>query len=141
MNIDNKGEYLGKCNLSRCTTGKKADWYNHGSLKYYCEDCADMLSSDPVNKADAMYNFGHDLCTKDKHKTLNEILEEDKSYKFTNPYKDYLDNPNVKLAYNDIQEFSQKNSYTFIHETKPQQNNDLCSCDSGLKYKKCCKNK
>ena len=24
------------------------------------------------------------------------------------------------------------------HETKPQQNNDLCNCNSGLKYKKCC---
>lgn len=63
----NKGEFNGTCNLSRCTTGKPANWYNHGSLKYYCEECAGMLSSDPVNKADAYRLFGHELCTEGQH--------------------------------------------------------------------------
>lgn len=62
-----KGQFNGTCNLTRCTTGKSATWYNHGSLKYYCEDCAKMLSSDPVNAADAQRLFGHALCTEGQH--------------------------------------------------------------------------
>jgi len=62
-----KGQFNGTCNLSRCTTGKPATWYNHGSLNYYCEECAKMLSSDPINTADAQRLFGHALCTEGQH--------------------------------------------------------------------------
>ena len=62
-----KGQFNGTCNLSRCTTGKPATWYNHGSLNYYCEECAKMLSADPVNAADAQRLFGHALCTEGQY--------------------------------------------------------------------------
>ena len=67
--MDNKGQHRGTCNLSRCTTGDPATWYNHGSMKYYCEACAKMLSADPYNKRDAMRLFGHDLCTEGKNES------------------------------------------------------------------------
>ncbi len=80
MESTNKGEYLGLCNLSSCKTQKPATFYNHGSLKYYCEDCAEMLSNDSVNHRDAMRLFGHRLCTKgervDSDRDFNPILIE-----------------------------------------------------------------
>jgi hypothetical protein len=65
--MNTKGEFNGKCNLSACTSGKPATWYNHGSLKYYCEACAKRLSADPFNKREAIESFGHELCTEGKH--------------------------------------------------------------------------
>ena len=62
MNNDVKGEYMGVCNLSSCTSGEPASWYNYGSLSYYCPGCAKRLSSDIVNKKEALRMFGHDLC-------------------------------------------------------------------------------
>lgn len=62
--MENKGEYLGTCNLSSCTTGLPADWYNHGSYSHYCESCACRLNADEYNKRDALRLFGHELCTK-----------------------------------------------------------------------------
>jgi hypothetical protein len=59
----NKGDFNGVCNLTRCTSGAKATWYNHGSRKYYCKGCAMMLNADPFNKRDAMRLFSHELCT------------------------------------------------------------------------------
>lgn len=61
--MENKGKYNGVCNLSSCTSGRPADYYNHGSRAYYCKGCAIRLSADPYNKADALRLFGHDLCT------------------------------------------------------------------------------
>jgi len=58
-----KGEYNGVCNLTACTSGKPATWYNHGSQAYYCRSCAMRLNNDPFNKRDAERLFGHDLCT------------------------------------------------------------------------------
>jgi hypothetical protein len=60
-----KGRYLGACNRSSCLA-PGANWYNWGSHAYYCESCADWLSSDHVNKRDARSQFGHDLCTEGK---------------------------------------------------------------------------
>lgn len=58
-----KGVYMGNCNRSACFR-PGADWYNHGTSKYYCQSCAFMLNDDPFNKRDAMAMYGHDLCTK-----------------------------------------------------------------------------
>lgn len=58
----NQGEYGGRCNLNRCKTGKPATWYNYGTRKYYCIDCANDLNSDPFNYRDALRLFGHELC-------------------------------------------------------------------------------
>lgn len=60
---NNKGYFNGTCNLTRCKTGLPATWYNHGSMAYYCEDCAKELNADPYNQRDAIRLFGHDLCT------------------------------------------------------------------------------
>lgn len=62
-----KGQYNGTCNLTRCTSGEPATWYNHGSMAYYCTGCAKMLSNDPVNKREALKSFGHELCTEGEH--------------------------------------------------------------------------
>jgi len=64
-----KGQYLGTCNLSRCKTGLPADWYNYGSMKYYCIQCANMLNNDSFNKADALRLFGHELCIQGEKET------------------------------------------------------------------------
>jgi hypothetical protein len=38
-----RGEYGGRCNNALCNcTG--ADWYNKGSGKYYCDDCARRIN-------------------------------------------------------------------------------------------------
>ena len=66
--IINKGEFNGICNMSSCTTELPATWYNHGSYAYYCSKCAKRLSSDVVNRQDAMRLFGHDLCTEGENK-------------------------------------------------------------------------
>jgi len=63
-----KGEYLGLCNLSSCTSQLPATWYNHGSYAYYCRPCAMRLNADPYNKRDAQRLFGHELCTEGEKK-------------------------------------------------------------------------
>ncbi|TDQ27667.1 hypothetical protein [Tenacibaculum caenipelagi] len=60
--MSDKGELNGTCNMSSCTTGKKANWYNYGSRKHYCENCARRLNADEFNQRDAMRLFGHELC-------------------------------------------------------------------------------
>lgn len=44
INPTEKGAYLGRCNFTACESGEWADWYNRGSMRFYCEDCAKMLS-------------------------------------------------------------------------------------------------
>ena len=41
--LDTKGRYMGLCNRSACLA-PGANWYNQGSLFFYCEDCANMLN-------------------------------------------------------------------------------------------------
>lgn len=47
----NKGLEGGACNRRRCQA-EPALYYNHGSQKWYCADCARDISNDPVNKRD-----------------------------------------------------------------------------------------
>lgn len=61
-----KGELNGICNMSSCKSGEQATYYNHGSLKHYCEPCAMRLNSDAHNIRDAQRLFGHELCTEAK---------------------------------------------------------------------------
>lgn len=58
-----KGEHNGICNKTDCTTGNKANFYNHSTRKYYCKSCAMKLNADPYNARDAQRLFGHELCT------------------------------------------------------------------------------
>lgn len=61
-----KGVKGGRCNMTACKTpAEPASWYNHGSLAYYCEGCAQMLNNDSFNKREAQAMFGHALCTKE----------------------------------------------------------------------------
>jgi hypothetical protein len=57
-----KGEYNGKCNITRCNN-ERAVYYNHSTRKHYCPECANRLNNDPYNKRDALRLYGHDLCT------------------------------------------------------------------------------
>ncbi len=61
--MKDKGELNGTCNITACTTGIKATYYNHSTRKYYCKPCAMRLNSDEFNYRDAQRIWGHDLCT------------------------------------------------------------------------------
>ena len=49
-NKPDKGHEGGSCNRTRCQTSP-ADWYNHGSYSWYCEDCRIAIEFDRVNYA------------------------------------------------------------------------------------------
>lgn len=44
----NKGHEGGACDRQRCQA-EPANWYNHGSLAWYCDDCARVIGGDAVN--------------------------------------------------------------------------------------------
>jgi hypothetical protein len=138
-----KGDYLGICNITACKTTKPAIYYNYSTCKYYCEECAERLNTDEFNKRDAMRNYGHDLCIEEsvRPRTFNEIMEDDKKIYITDPYSKFRDNSGAFIVRNNDGYAPQSKCSTYIKTEPSQQNNDLCSCDSGLKYKKCCKNK
>lgn len=81
-----KGQYLGSCNMSACLR-PGANWYNHGSQKYYCAACAQMLSSDVFNKRESLDNWGHLLCTEG----LYDREKFDKMHDLHNNAKLFLD--------------------------------------------------
>ena len=41
--LSTKGKYLGLCNRSVCLK-PGADYWNNGSLAYYCANCAELLN-------------------------------------------------------------------------------------------------
>ena len=47
----NKGKEGGACNRQRCQA-EPANWYNHGSYNWYCDDCRAAIEFDPVNSRD-----------------------------------------------------------------------------------------
>jgi hypothetical protein len=57
--------------------------------------------------------------------SILDSLSNDKSYTYINPY-------------DIVHDFPQRHN-PYIRESKKINNNDLCSCGSGKKYKKCCK--
>lgn len=44
----NKGQEGGACNRQRCQA-EPANWYNHGSYSWYCDDCRRDIEFDHVN--------------------------------------------------------------------------------------------
>jgi len=140
--MSNKGEYLGLCNLSSCTTEKPATYHNYGTSKYYCKECAERLNSDEYNQRDAMRMFGHDLCIEEsvRPKPLNEILEQgNKTYIIDNMSYEYL---NRDLMYDKPTKKQMNQVVVPVRNSADNpkiQNNEPCPCGSGNKYKKCCK--
>lgn len=47
----NKGCEGGACNRRLCQA-EPANWYNHGSHSWYCDDCSIDIGQDVVNKRD-----------------------------------------------------------------------------------------
>jgi hypothetical protein len=47
----NKGMEGGACNRQRCQA-EPANWYNHGSYSWYCDDCRAAIQFDRFNHAD-----------------------------------------------------------------------------------------
>jgi len=66
-----KGNYKEECNITSCQKPNSAVWFNHSTRKYYCKDCAKRLNDDYFNKIDAQRMFGHDLCTLELPKFIN----------------------------------------------------------------------
>ncbi len=60
-----KGTYMGNCNRTACQK-PGAEYYNHSTQKYYCEECAESINL--ANWKDAQRLFGHALCTRSEHK-------------------------------------------------------------------------
>lgn len=44
----NKGQEGGACNRQHCQD-EPANWYNHGSFKWYCDNCRVAIQFDNVN--------------------------------------------------------------------------------------------
>ena len=59
-----KGKQGGACNRS-CCLAPNAEWYNFGSLAWYCEECADMLNECNKNFKEAKQYPNSYICTKD----------------------------------------------------------------------------
>ena len=53
----NKGQKGGECNITTCNT-PDAQWYNHSTQKFYCDNCAYRLNNDPFNKRDSEKLWG-----------------------------------------------------------------------------------
>ncbi len=60
----NKGLEGGACNRQSCQA-EPANYYNHGSHKWYCGDCAHDIGQDSFNKRDWDHSWrprlGHDM--------------------------------------------------------------------------------
>lgn len=52
----NKGLEGGACNRQRCQS-EPADWYNHGSERWYCRSCRHEIEFDPFNLRDWKENW------------------------------------------------------------------------------------
>ncbi len=53
---ENKGLENGACNVRSCQA-EPANWYNHGSHAWYCEECRSQIQFDPVNFRDWTHNW------------------------------------------------------------------------------------
>ncbi len=51
-----KGVEGGSCNRRLCQCAP-ANFYNHGSYAWYCEDCAHQIGNDPMNRRDWSANY------------------------------------------------------------------------------------
>jgi hypothetical protein len=62
---EDKGKFEGSCNIRTCLA-PNANWYNRGSLAYYCKSCARMLNR--VNRNDPLVLKDGPLCYEGKKK-------------------------------------------------------------------------
>ena len=60
---DNIGKFGGLCNRKACR-GPMAEWYNHSTMKYYCQVCAHTMNEFHQEAAEEL--FGHGICTHGK---------------------------------------------------------------------------
>ena len=71
----NKGHEGGACNRQRCQA-EPANWYNHGSYSWYCDDCRHQIQFDHVNLRDWNARWkpecGHDQFETREQMTLRE---------------------------------------------------------------------
>lgn len=66
-------------------------------------------------------------------KTINEIIQEQNTYKITNTYDKYLDLSNIT----DFGHKGFERGVTYIRETPKVGRNERCDCGCGKKVKKC----
>jgi hypothetical protein len=75
----NKGLEGGACNRQSCQA-EPALYYNHGSLSWYCADCAHDIGQDHINLRDWELNWkprlGHDMF--ETREQMDARLEADK---------------------------------------------------------------
>jgi hypothetical protein len=55
-NKPNKGHEGGACNRTRCQC-EPANWWNHGSYSWYCDDCREQIEFDLLNSVAWQRNF------------------------------------------------------------------------------------
>jgi hypothetical protein len=61
-NRADKGVKGGSCNVTACQLPDSAHWFNHSTLRWYCEVCATELNR--VNwDFPQMFDVKHQLCT------------------------------------------------------------------------------
>ena len=72
----NKGHEGGACNRERCQS-EPADWYNHGSYSWYCENCMVDIEFDCFNKLDWDKRFRAD-CGHDQFETREMMSAREK---------------------------------------------------------------
>ena len=112
-----KGNYKCECNRTVCKNND-AEYYNHSTRKYYCEECADIINI--ANKEDSKRFFGHDICT------IGEFVEP-------------KGETNISIKGIDTKKVRRMNGKIVgvrIHEQIGR--NKPCPCGSGYKYKQCC---
>lgn len=87
-----KGLVGGACNRQACQA-PGAIFYNHGTDKYYCGDCAITLNTDRFNAQDSQRLYGHDLVQLDEA-ALEELVN---SYKLGED--GMLDDPDLEMVW------------------------------------------
>lgn len=72
----NKGQQHGACNRGKCQD-EPANWYNHGSLSWYCDSCRKEIQFDHVNLRGWKQHFakaGHPMFETQEMITVRENI-------------------------------------------------------------------
>jgi hypothetical protein len=65
MSTENmKGEYGGECNQRECTS-VNAEWFHHGTKRFYCGKCAENINELTKDDVRESFHISHALLTKD----------------------------------------------------------------------------
>lgn len=122
-----KGEFNKECNRTNCSNNN-ATYYNHSTLKYYCQSCA--ITINIQNRQDAIFLFGHDLCI--EHNAPSQI-----NTFFTTP-PEFIQFELPTIRENILPKKIRKLKVVKVRNTPKINRNDHCPYGSGLKFKKCC---